>query len=394
MNIAIQSVTVPERMRDTTPSAIISLAESMDQHGQLQPIIVRQVGLNDYRLVAGAHRLAAAKHLLWTEIAATLAQDHGDPELNECHDLMVEIDENLKRVSLTPVQVGQHELTRRANTVRLEARKGVLEAEARAAKEKAETGRVSAKTQALKDKRSARETQKSAESFRTASSGTYTKERAEETGKSERTVQAMLQRAAKLQEAAQRAGLDVKQLVATALDTDKELNKLPDMFRIAPQATVEMLQSAAAGNPSATPTKLQAELKAQELAERAERNKRGTPAEQDIADYLRTFNKTVSQLRVLMHEATRLATKHKDTADGAVFNNVSLMIEKTLVRPADGIAVSLLAGTAVEKKANRPAFAITDNNTPEGQKSRKAAKAAQEANSRESIEHLKSHGIR
>jgi ParB-like chromosome segregation protein Spo0J len=39
--------------------------------GQLQPIVVCEDG----RLIAGAHRLAAAKRLLWSEIRAESTED-------------------------------------------------------------------------------------------------------------------------------------------------------------------------------------------------------------------------------------------------------------------------------------------------------------------------------
>jgi ParB/RepB/Spo0J family partition protein len=75
------------------------LAESMKQIGLLQPISVREVdGL--YEIIAGGHRLAAAKILEWRTIPGFIRADS---------DLQAElalIDENLIRNELSPAERG------------------------------------------------------------------------------------------------------------------------------------------------------------------------------------------------------------------------------------------------------------------------------------------------
>jgi len=48
------------------------LANSMAKHGLLEPIIVREATNGNFFLIAGNHRLLAAKHLGWNEISAMI----------------------------------------------------------------------------------------------------------------------------------------------------------------------------------------------------------------------------------------------------------------------------------------------------------------------------------
>jgi ParB family chromosome partitioning protein len=72
------------------------IAASMADTGQMQPIEVRQT-LGAYSLVAGAHRLAAAVALEWTEIDAVV---FGGTDIEA---EIREIDENLFRRDLNPL---------------------------------------------------------------------------------------------------------------------------------------------------------------------------------------------------------------------------------------------------------------------------------------------------
>jgi ParB family transcriptional regulator, chromosome partitioning protein len=98
----------PERLRALRPDDIPALAASMKQLGQLQPIIVRPVGKSDsdgngYWLIAGRHRLEAAKLLKWPAIRATVL-DGITADMAE----LIEIDENLIRSELTPAERVMH----------------------------------------------------------------------------------------------------------------------------------------------------------------------------------------------------------------------------------------------------------------------------------------------
>lgn len=88
MKVTVDAVQVGTRKREL--GDITSLAQSMNEVGLLNPITI----LPDRRLVAGYHRLQAAKSLGWQEIEANVVDLHTlDAEL-------AEIDENLIRNEL------------------------------------------------------------------------------------------------------------------------------------------------------------------------------------------------------------------------------------------------------------------------------------------------------
>lgn len=91
--------------RPLVENVVQALAESMQAIGLLQPITVKPAELTSqgapgYKLIAGAHRLAAARALGWDEIdAKVLAGGMAYLEME-----LVEIDENLIRAELTSAQ--------------------------------------------------------------------------------------------------------------------------------------------------------------------------------------------------------------------------------------------------------------------------------------------------
>jgi phosphoglycolate phosphatase-like HAD superfamily hydrolase len=96
----VERVIVGKRLRPVRD--VTDLAESMDQIGLLNRITL----LPDGTLVAGAHRLAAAKHLGWATIPARIV------ELDEVDSELAEIDENLRRTELTVLEQAEHLLRR------------------------------------------------------------------------------------------------------------------------------------------------------------------------------------------------------------------------------------------------------------------------------------------
>jgi ParB family chromosome partitioning protein len=70
--VPVAEITQAEkRMRPLYDHHVEMLAGLLKTHGQLQPIIVCQLpGRSDFMLLDGAHRLAAARRLGWTEIRA------------------------------------------------------------------------------------------------------------------------------------------------------------------------------------------------------------------------------------------------------------------------------------------------------------------------------------
>ncbi len=95
--IPLDQIEVGERLRPVDHDAVALIAGSMSDpnNGQLTPIKVRRLTEGNYRLVAGAHRLAAATllklHAIRAEIFEGTAEDA----------LICEIDENLCRADLS-----------------------------------------------------------------------------------------------------------------------------------------------------------------------------------------------------------------------------------------------------------------------------------------------------
>ena len=97
MGVPIADIAIEGRLRSVDPAAAEHLAKSMDRQGQLVPIHVRTLEEGGFKLAAGAHRIAAAELLGWTEIEAFIIDDLPDDEL-----ALIEIDENLYRAELIP----------------------------------------------------------------------------------------------------------------------------------------------------------------------------------------------------------------------------------------------------------------------------------------------------
>jgi len=109
MELGIAEIKVKARKRKLDESKVRTIADSFAAIGQLQPItVVRYDGM--YRLVAGLHRLEAAKRIGWQTIEATIFD--GD----EVEVELAEIDENLMRNDLTVLEQGEH-LARRQELV-------------------------------------------------------------------------------------------------------------------------------------------------------------------------------------------------------------------------------------------------------------------------------------
>lgn len=94
---SLEEITVPEsRLRELQDYS--GLAESMSEVGLLQPITVTESGW----LVAGRHRLEAAKSLGWRTIPAFIVED------DDLRNRLAEIDENLRRLDLTVYEQSKH----------------------------------------------------------------------------------------------------------------------------------------------------------------------------------------------------------------------------------------------------------------------------------------------
>jgi uncharacterized ParB-like nuclease family protein len=102
--IVLNSIMVPtKRLRALREETVKALIQSMVHRGQLQSIVVRPRKDGGYWLVAGLHRLEAAKKLKWNAINCAICDDMeaGEAEL-------AEIDENLIRADLSPAERALH----------------------------------------------------------------------------------------------------------------------------------------------------------------------------------------------------------------------------------------------------------------------------------------------
>lgn len=97
--IAIQEIrTNPfQPRRDFDPEEITALADSLRQHGLIQPILVRRVA-DGYQLIAGERRLRAAMEAGWTEVPVQI-READDRQMAE-----LAIVENLQRKDLNPLE--------------------------------------------------------------------------------------------------------------------------------------------------------------------------------------------------------------------------------------------------------------------------------------------------
>jgi hypothetical protein len=109
VQVGLLDILVADRLRELRPEVVDEIAASFKTIGQLQPIVVRSwkassttkiAPLASYVLVAGNHRLEAARKLKWKTIAAIVIEGV-DSEL-------AEIDENLVRADLSPAERKAH----------------------------------------------------------------------------------------------------------------------------------------------------------------------------------------------------------------------------------------------------------------------------------------------
>lgn len=98
----VDGVEIGERLRPLNEATVERLVESMGRLGQLQPITVYSPDNHRVVLIAGHHRLEAARRLEWDEIDCIFVDgDEIDRQLRE-------IAENLHRAELTALERDEH----------------------------------------------------------------------------------------------------------------------------------------------------------------------------------------------------------------------------------------------------------------------------------------------
>lgn len=103
MLVSINEIKVNPGRREVEPEDIKSLADSIAELGLLNPITIDQ----GYTLIAGRHRLEAAKLLGWMEIECTVT------DLQGLQAELAEIDENFVRKNLSVIDFGNLLLRRK-----------------------------------------------------------------------------------------------------------------------------------------------------------------------------------------------------------------------------------------------------------------------------------------
>ena len=83
---------------DEAITAISALADSIREHGMLQPILVRPISSGGYQIVAGERRWRAARMLGLDEVPVNIR------ELSDTETMQIAIIENLQRENLNPVE--------------------------------------------------------------------------------------------------------------------------------------------------------------------------------------------------------------------------------------------------------------------------------------------------
>ena len=110
----VDQVQIGTRLRSLDPDKVASLAESMAAIGLQQPISVWSDSIETLELVAGLHRLEAARKLGWVDIDCVFVN------LDDIDRQLWEIDENLCRADLGPAEIAEH-TAKRADLVRQKA---------------------------------------------------------------------------------------------------------------------------------------------------------------------------------------------------------------------------------------------------------------------------------
>ena len=97
--------------KNFSDEAINTLAESIREHGMLQPILVRPISTGGYQIVAGERRWRAARRAGVQEVPVIIK------ELSDLETMQIAIIENLQRENLNPIEEanGYNELIEKFN---------------------------------------------------------------------------------------------------------------------------------------------------------------------------------------------------------------------------------------------------------------------------------------
>jgi ParB-like chromosome segregation protein Spo0J len=229
IDVAVNRIRANPHARTVDRVHVDRLAGSVAEIGLLEPIVARSLG-DAYEVMAGLHRVEAFRKLGRQTIPAII---------READDLLAElvlIDENLRRLELSPAERTIATMRRKAIYVQLHP-------------ETAHGG----------DRKSSRQVGDLNEGARVER---FTKATAEATGIGERTVQRDAARGEKLGEDA------LKKVVGTSLDQGDELDALA---KLSEPKRDELIARAAAGKPVTAKTAVKGEVRAAREVELAKK---------------------------------------------------------------------------------------------------------------------------
>jgi len=115
---------IPNRFQPRTifdETKIEELARTIHTHGIIQPIVVRELGIDQFEIIAGERRFRAVQLLGWHEVPAIIKN------LSDTETASIALIENLQREELTPIEEAMaygklleiHNLTQEALAQRL-----------------------------------------------------------------------------------------------------------------------------------------------------------------------------------------------------------------------------------------------------------------------------------
>ena len=84
--------------KEFDPAALSELADSIAQHGVLQPLLLRPMLTGGYRIVAGERRWRAARMAGLTEVPAVIR------DMSDADEMLFALIENLQREDLSPLE--------------------------------------------------------------------------------------------------------------------------------------------------------------------------------------------------------------------------------------------------------------------------------------------------
>lgn len=87
-----------QHRKDFDENALSDLAQSISQHGLLQPLLVRPLPIGGYQIVAGERRYRACRMAGLTEVPVTIR------ELSDTETMELALIENLQREDLSPIE--------------------------------------------------------------------------------------------------------------------------------------------------------------------------------------------------------------------------------------------------------------------------------------------------